>query len=251
VVSAIELLEEVIVVPRWSFPTLPDLQVIERPGWLQIVTPSITTGGLNEVIYSLLDERTADATIDSAIAIYRDLGLKFRWNAGPGSGPADLGDRLELRGLVPNPGRGMARSTDGGDDVGDVDGVIEVDDQTLHDYTHVMATGWGADPAALRSLHRHLLSEPRQCLFVSYCAGEPVAAASYVAFARSAFMMGAVVLPDVRGRGLYRALVQARLTHARSRGIGLATTHASEATSAPILEELGFETVCRFQMYVG
>ncbi len=247
-VTASELLDEVIVVPRRAFPTLLDLQVIERPGWLQIVTPSIRTGGLNEVIYSLLDERTADATIDSAIATYRDLGLKFRWNAGPGSGPADLGDRLELRGLVPRPGRGMARSTDG---AVDIDDVVEVDDHALDDYTHVMATGWNADPAALRSLHRHLLSEDRQCLFVGYCAGDPVAAASYVAFARSAFMMGAVVLPNYRGRGRYHALVQARLAHARSRGIALATTHASEATSAPILERLGFETVCRFQMYFG
>lgn len=247
-VTTIELLDEVIVAPRRAFPKLPDLQVIERPGWLQIVTPSIKTGGLNEVIYSLLDEQTADATIETAIATYRDLGLKFRWNAGPGSGPADLGDRLELRGLVPGAGRGMARSTDGGDDVR---GVVEVDEKTVDDYTHVMATGWSADRASLRSLHRHLLSEHRQCLFVGYTAGEPVAAASYVAFARSAFMMGAVVLPSYRGRGLYRALVQARLAHARSRGIALATTHASEATSAPILAKLGFATVCRFQMYFG
>jgi GNAT superfamily N-acetyltransferase len=248
VVTTIELLDEVIVAPRRAFPKLPDLQVIERPGWLQIVTPSIRTGGLNEVIYSLLDERTANATIDSAIATYRELGLKFRWNAGPGSGPADLGDRLELRGLVPGAGRGMARSTDGADHV---DGVVAIDDKTVDDYTHVMATGWSADRAALRSLHRHLLSDHRQCLFVGYSAGEPVAAASYVAFARSAFMMGAVVLPSYRGRGLYRVLVQARLAHARSRGIALATTHASEATSAPILEKLGFATVCRFQMYFG
>jgi len=59
------------------------------------------------------------------------------------------------------------------------------------------------------------------------------------------------VLADYRGRGLYRALVQARLAHARARGITLATSHAHEATSAPILETLGFETVCRFPMYFG
>ena len=115
----IDLLEEVIVAPRRAFPRLPDLQVIERPGWLQIVTPSIKTGGLNEVIYSLLDERGADAKIDSAIATYRDLGLKFRWNAGPGSGPTDLSERLERRGLAPSWGRGMARSTDDRGPLGD------------------------------------------------------------------------------------------------------------------------------------
>lgn len=63
--------------------------------------------------------------------------------------------------------------------------------------------------------------------------------------------MGGVVLPSYRGRGLYRALVHARLAHARARGIAIATSHAREATSAPILEAIGFETVCRFPLYVG
>jgi len=244
----IDLLEEVIVTPRRAFPRLPDVQVIERPGWLQIVTPLIKTGGLNEVIYSLLDERGADATIDAAIATYRDLGLKFRWNAGPGSGPADLTERLERRGLAPSWGRGMARSTDVRGPLGFV---AEVDDKTVDDYTHVMAAGWNSDAAALLPLHRHVLTEGRHCLFVGYCDGMPAAAASYVPFERSAFLMGGVVLANYRGRGLYRALVQARLAHAHARGITLATSHAREDTSAPILEKIGFETVCRFPMYFG
>lgn len=244
----IDLLDEVIVTPRRAFPRLPDLQVIERPGWLQIVTPSIKTGGLNEVIYSLLDERCADATIDAAIATYRDLELRFRWNAGPGSGPADLCERLERRGLAPSWGRGMARSTDHGDHF---DEVVEVDARTVDEYTHVMAAGWNGDAAVLLAQHRHMVAEGRHRLFVAYSDGVPAAAASYVPFARSAFLMGGVVLTSYRGRGLYRALVHARLAHARARGITLATSHAREATSAPILEKLGFETVCRFPMYFG
>jgi GNAT superfamily N-acetyltransferase len=243
----IDRLEEVVVTPRRAFPQLPDLRVIERPGWLQIVTPSIKTGGLNEVLYSLLDARDADAVIDTAIAIYRDLGLKFRWNAGPGSGPSDLAERLERRGLAPSRGRGMARSTD----IGDTVGVVEVDRSTVGDYTHVMATGWNAENAPLLALHHHLLVEGRHRLFVAYCDGIAAAAASYVPFTRSAFLMGGVVLERFRGRGLYRALVHARLGHARARGISLATTHARESTSAPILEKLGFETVCTMSMYFG
>jgi GNAT superfamily N-acetyltransferase len=246
-----DLLEEVIVTPRRAFPRLPDLRVIERPGWLQIVTPSIKTGSLNEVIYSLLDERSADLAIDAAIATYRDLGLRFRWNAGPGSGPADLCERLERRGLAASWGRGMARSTGDVADVGDAGEVVEVDATTLDDYTHVMAEGWNADRIELLAQNRHVLAEGRQCLFVAYCDGVPAAAASYVPFARSAFLIGGVVLTRYRGRGLYRALVHARLAHARARGITLVTSHAREATSAPILERMGFDTVCRFPMYFG
>lgn len=244
----VDLLEEVIVTARRAFPRLPDLEVIERPGWLQIITPSITTGGPNEVIYSRLDEATADAAIEAAIAMYRDRGLKFRWNAGPGSGPADLGERLARHGLRASWGRGMARSTDGAHARGEI---IEVDATTLADYTGVMATGWNEDLAALRAQHRHVLAEGRRHLFVAYADGVPAAAASYVPFPRSAFLIGGVVLDAYRGRGLYRALVSARLAHARARGILLATSHARESTSAPILEKLGFETVCRFQMYFG
>jgi GNAT superfamily N-acetyltransferase len=252
-VTRSDLLEEVIVTSRRAFPRVPDLQVIERPGWLQIITPSIKAGGLNEVIYSLLEEQTADATIDEAIAMYRDLGLKFRWNAGPGSGPADLGKRLERRGLTPSNGRGMARSTDVDGSLGAANtvDVRHVSATTLDDFTRVMAAGWSADPAALGAVHKHILDEGRHRFFVAYCDAAPAAAASYVPFERSAFLMGGVVLPEYRGRGLYRALVQARMADARARGIGLVTSHAREQTSAPILEKMGFETVCRFPMFLG
>lgn len=244
----IDLLDEVIVAPRRAFPRLPDLRVIERPGWLQIITPSIKTGGLNEVIYSLLDEQTADATLDEAIAMYRDLGLKFRWNAGPGSGPADLGERLARRGLRQSWGRGMVRSTES---AGETTDIVEVDARTIEAYTDVMARGWEADPVPLLEVHRHVLAEDRQRLFLAYADGEPAATAGYVQLPRSAYLIGGVVLPKFRGRGLYRALVHARLAHARARGITLATSHARESTSAPILEKLGFETVCRMSMYFG
>lgn len=244
----LDLLEEVIVAPRRAFPRLPDLQVIERPGWLQIVTPSITTGGLNEVIYSRLDELEADRAIDDAIAMYRDRGLKFRWNAGPGSGPADLGERLARRGLTLSMGRGMARSTDSS---GTPEDVRLVDESTLESFTQVMAAGWGSDPSALLALHRHALVDGRQFMFLAYDRGVPAATASYVACERSAYLIGGVVLPAHRGRGLYRDLVHARLAHARARGLMLATSHARESTSAPILERLGFETVCQMAMYFG
>ena len=248
------IFEEVIVAPRKAFPPLPDLRVIERPGWLQIVTPSINTGGFNEVAFSALDEADADRVIDATIAAYRELGLKFRWNAGPGSAPADLGARLERRGLVASWGRGMARATT--DLAGQVDRAIvveEIEEASVGAYSRVMAEGWGLELASLAAANRVIAASPapRQRMFLARWDGEPAAVASYVAFPRSAYLRGGVVLPRFRGRGLYRALVQARLADARARSVALATSHASEATSAPILEWLGFATICRFPMYFG
>ena len=248
----IDLLHEVVVTPRYAFPRVPELRVIERPGWLQIVTPTIKTGGLNEVIYSALADEDADQVIDETITGYRDLGLHFRWNTAPGSAPADLGPRLVKRGLDEHWGRGMALERGlAGEAQPTGCEVVVVSSEALADFTHVMASGWNVDPLALAALHQHSFRERRHHHFLAYCGGVPAAAASYVAFTSSAFLMGAVVLPQFRGRGVYRALIAARLAHARSFGIELATTHAREASSAPILEKLGFATVCRFAMYLG
>ena len=103
-----QVFEEVFGATQRAFPRVPGLRVVERPGWLQIVTPAIRTGGLNEVILSVLDEAGADRVIAATLAEYRALGLKFRWMVGPGSAPWDLGARLVRQGLSETTGRGMA-----------------------------------------------------------------------------------------------------------------------------------------------
>ena len=62
---------------------------------------------------------------------------------------------------------------------------------------------------------------------------------------RCGYFVGGVVQPSARGRGVYRALVAARLAFLRARGVPYAVTQAREATSAPMLEHLGFETLFR------
>jgi GNAT superfamily N-acetyltransferase len=254
VLSEQEIFDEVVVTARRAFPPLPYVRVIERPGWLQIITPSVHNGSLNEVLFAALDEHDADAVIDAAVADYRGLGLKFRWNVAPDSAPADLGERLARRGLVGSAGRGMARSTTAAAQPDDPEiRIAEVDAATIAAFSDVTARGWELEPGPVASLHTQILAMPerRQHMFLAYHRGEPAATASYVAFPRSAYLIGGVVLPAHRGHGLYRALVLARLGHARARGIGLATSHARELSSAPILEHLGFDTICRFPRYFG
>ncbi len=249
------ILEEVFVTPRSATLPVPDLRRIERPGFCQIITPSFQTGGLNEVAFSALADDEADAVIDATIAEYRALGIQFRWAVPPGSAPADLGARLVRRGLVESWGRGMARATAPLEAPGDPALAARIDEATdaagAAVFTRVMAEGWGVDPGPLHRAHERLLELPdrRHRLFVAYAGAEPAGAAGYVAFPRSAYLLGAVVLPAFRGRGLYRALAGARLADAHARGIELATCHAREATSAPILERLGFATIARFAIY--
>jgi len=63
------------------------------------------------------------------------------------------------------------------------------------------------------------------------------------------FMAGGAVLPELRGRGLYRALVRARWDDAAERGLPALTTQAG-AMSAPALRHLGFEHVADVRVLV-
>ena len=248
------LLEEVLVPPRRAFVPLPGLRVVERPGWLQLVTPWARDGGLNEVSLSVLGAGEADAVIDATIAEYRSLGVSFRWSVAPGSAPADLGERLAARGLTPRFVVGMARLTrDVPEAASAAIEVVEVGRDRVDEFTRVAALGWDCDPEPLARVNRAGVEQPEagMHLYLASLEGRPVAAAACKLFRRSAYLLGGVVLPEGRRQGLYRALVNARLRDAAARGIELATSHAYEHTSAPLLARLGFVPVCRFALYLG
>jgi GNAT superfamily N-acetyltransferase len=62
-----------------------------------------------------------------------------------------------------------------------------------------------------------------------------------VALAGGLALMGGAVLPEARGRGVYRALVRARWELAVARGTPLLVVQSGEE-SAPVLSGIGFET---------
>ena len=236
---------------RRAFVPFEEMRIIERPDWMQLVTPSFRRGGLNQIAFAALDAGEADRVIEETIAEYRQLGIQFRWLVVPGSKPDDLAQRLERHGLRKSAARAMYARTLVR--VSATREVEEVNEESLRDFTRVTASGWGQDEEPLERYHRAVLNHPerRQRLFLARVGNEPAAVGAYMAFERSAYLLGAVVLPDYRGRGLYRALIEARLRHAALRGLTLATTHAREETSAPMLEHIGFSTVCRFSVFSG
>lgn len=248
--TAAEIRHEVLVIPRRAWLAVPDLRVIERPGWVQIVTPSFTRGGNNEVAHAELADDEADAVIDQTIAEYRALGVRWRWRVGPGSRPADLAQRLERRGFLPHAVAALARDTGGLPGVPGIE-VERVDARTAGAYTETFARGWDIDPAPLADANLHAVTSPdsRHRLYLARIDGEPVGVGSAAWFERSIFLQSGVVIPSHQHRGVYRALVAARLADAATAGIPLATTNARPETSAPILERLGFAIVDRFVSY--
>lgn len=246
------ILEEVLVASRRAFVSMPDTQVIERPGWMQLITPSLPEGGLNEVSLAVLSPERADTIIDETIAVYRGLGIRFRWAVGPDSSPVDLAARLQARGLEPETVWGVARRIDTATPATPPGIEIEpVHAGNLEPFTEVMARGWGMRASPLLAFHRRVLetAPARLPMQLARLHGEPVAAAVVALLPRSAVLLGAVVLPEHRGRGLYRALVDSRLQEAARHGCTLATSQARADTSHPILSRLGFHDVCRLTMH--
>jgi GNAT superfamily N-acetyltransferase len=85
------------------------------------------------------------------------------------------------------------------------------------------------------------LADPAFALYVAYADGRPVASAraEFPPGRSFAGLWGGGTISEYRGRGIYRALVQARAEEARRRGYRYLRVDARD-TSRPILERLGF-----------
>ncbi len=228
----------------------PDTRVTRRDGWLHIVTPSAARGMLNEVTFSKLTGDEADRVIDETIAEYRAVRQPTKWCVGPWTEPADFGDRLARRGFSRVDVRGMGCSTQ--HVLAPSPGVVveEITERTLEPYLTTTIAGWSMGDDQLepeRLVHQAAFrAAPRTAWFFgARLDGEMVGTAGIFGRGRSGYFVGGIVLPGARGRGVYRALVGARLAFLGARGVPYAVTQAREATSAPMLEHLGFETLFR------
>lgn len=230
-----------------------DTQIIERPGWYQLVTPSTGTSQGNEVALSQLAAADVDRVVDETVATYAAHRVPFKWAVGPLTEPADFGAALDRHGFTSYPVRGMAieptqwtpRPLRGVS-------VELVSEANLAEYYDTWSRGWDVvspDPAEWRAEHTRAIATGRFHFYLARVDGEPAGTAGFIMKPRCAYLIGGNVLPAFRSRGLYRALLDARLAAVASRGIPLAVTHAREATSAPILERLGFESVFRSFVY--
>jgi GNAT superfamily N-acetyltransferase len=84
--------------------------------------------------------------------------------------------------------------------------------------------------------------------WAAFADGVPVGFGRAVDLADGVALMGGAVLPEARGRGVYRALVHARWEHAARRGTPLLVVQAGPM-SAPILDGLGFERHGEIQLF--
>jgi GNAT superfamily N-acetyltransferase len=115
-------------------------------------------------------------------------------------------------------------------------------------YERASCTAWGYPPPSDADIDT-AFARLTPGYFVGYWSETPAGAGGYTLVGPVARLWGAAVVTAFRGRGIYRALVRARLAHAAARGATLALVHA-EPTSSPTLQRLGFEVYGQKQVLV-
>jgi GNAT superfamily N-acetyltransferase len=192
--------------------------------------------------------------IDEVIADHRTRNKPVKWCVGHWTRPTDFAARLERRGFVRHPVRAMGCAATHAVAIPEGVSVVEIDLANLDAYLAVETRGWDLDAGQIpleRRTHRAALeATPRTAhFFAAVLDGQMVGTAGVFLRDGYGYLVGSQILEHARGKGIYRALVAARLALLRRTGRLLAVTHAREATSAPMLEHLGFETIYRYDVY--
>ena len=180
------------------------------------------------------------------------------WWAGPSSSPADLVERLEAEGLKPFETDPVFAGMTFDGEPPEVDGVDVRPVTTMGEaevFADVHHRGWAIpDNVAadmLRSTRKNWpLRDPTlDAFWVAFVDGEPVGNGVSQYVGDALYLGGSTVVPEARGRGVYRALLRRRWEDAREHGAKAMVIQAGKM-SRPVVERLGFEHVCDVHVYV-
>lgn len=222
----------------------PDMRKDVLPHVIRFVRPA---PGHSFILYSRLDETNADAVIDEQFAYFKQAGLPFEWKVYDHDTPSDLKDRLVSHGLVTeDPGAIMVLDLSETPPAllqpvtADVRRLTHRDQ--LEDVIRVEEQIWGEDFSWMRQrIGDHMDIPGYVSVYVAYVEQKP-ACAGWVYFDRHdqfASLWGGSTVAEHRGRGLYTAVLAARVQEARQRGFRFLTIDAGEM-SPPIVARQGF-----------
>jgi len=209
-----------------------------------------------------LNPANLDAVVSREVDYFNSLGEDVEWKVYGHEPHLDLSERLASHGFEPAPtetlmfldlaGWQHAISAPPGISIQRVR-----DRQGVDDLVAVMSQAFGeVRSPMLEELQDTLfVADPVVLAYVAYADGSPVAAGRMESAPGYAFasIWGGCTLPAFRHRGIFRALVSARVDEARRRGHSYLAVDAAD-TSRPILERIGFlpiTTVIGWNLRVG
>lgn len=221
---------------------------IALPGFTVERTGSVTrlSGPFNFVTWWELTDDDAAAAVAAQAAAVRSRVEGLHWRIYSHDRPPTLPDRLAESGFSANPpGTLMFLDLASVPDVPhDLDVQRVSSSAQLDDFMLTGTLAFGEPEPWRRAAYASRLDDPDLGIFVGYVEGKPAGSArlELVEGRRFGQLFGGGVIPEYRGRGLYRALVAVRSAEARRRGVRYLSTEA-RSTSRPILERMGFVPV--------
>lgn len=212
----------------------------------------------NGILWSALDETTAEEAIAAQVRHFSSLGLSFEWKAYSHDLPADLPDRLLAAGFTPEPAETLmvAAVDELPLDTEPPEGVrlLPVTDAAgVRLVVEVHEQAFGTDGTALgRQLLDQLTTAPETVAAVVALAGDVPVSSARLEFRPGtdfAGLWGGGTVSEWRGRGIYRSLIAHRARIAARRGVRHLQVDAS-SESRPILRRLGFAELSTTTPYV-
>jgi GNAT superfamily N-acetyltransferase len=230
-----------------------DYPEVRREVFSNLVRITRPAPGMNQVLYSRLDEADMDSVIEEQIAYFRQFDQPFSWHVYDHDSPPGLRKALLKHGFAP-------------DDDPDSDMVLDLEDAApslldppdldvrpittlaeLETVAELEQKVWGGDFAWLpRRLGPHLQVPGFLNIYAAYVLDQPACVGWVYFYPNSHFaaLFGAATLLEHRGQGLYTAVLAARVQEAAKRGYPYVTTGASPM-SKPILARNGFSMLTK------
>jgi len=232
---------------------LPGVQKETFPNLVRFVRPA---PGMNFVQYSRLEEDVLDITIAEHIAYFAPMDQPFEWVVYDHDQPPALKERLVAHGFVPDePAALMALDLQTAPSAlleplpAELRRLTRRDE--LEDVIAIEQQVWGGNFGWMRQrMGDHMEIPGYLSIFVAYVAQRP-ACTGWTYFhpgSQFAGLWGGSTLPEYRKRGLYSAVLAARVQEAIQRGYRFLTIEASPM-SRPIVAGHGFQLLTMTESY--
>lgn len=223
-------------------------------GWL--VERQVAADGTGLVVYAEMAAERVNEVIQAEKRLARQREGGLEWLVYAHDEPAEVGAQLEAAGFAVGPAETVLvlpvaeMQVPAADEAIDVRRVREGPD--LAAVAAIRAETWGGDAEAMaRRLAAQLGARGEEvAVYVAAVEGEVAATAQITFYPEQQFasVVMAATRPAYRRRGLYRALLRARLLEAQARGVRFVDTEASEM-SRPLLERVGFRPISTVRVY--
>ncbi len=230
---------------------------LREPGVRAEATP-FTVRQINEnepdsfLIYSKLTPYNLDAVISDEITFFEGISHNFEWKVFSHDYPPDLVERLAARGFQTDEQETILVL-----DMADLSGVLAqpithdirrvTDPAGVKPLLDVQAEVWNEDNSGhVERLMWELENHPDYISLYGAYVDDKLVSSAWMRFtpdSQFASLWGGSTLEAYRGRGVYTALVAARVQEAVGRGRRFLTIDASDM-SRPIVQKLGFVPIC-------